>query len=186
MLTVLVLYVVSSTPYQAFLMVQERQWFIYFFLVHSAHTYIGRKRAVGSERKIVKRVVKRSSKVGRAHVISQSSPRVPLSRIQDRTYCDSDRGVGLGGHVNVTGDERPGLRGSGGRMAPRLGVGGGPMMMVERRMGDRGWLGRSTVAGGVTMGATRGRNCLVGSDVDGERMCVPSDLTSESNESCDD
>ena len=60
------------------------------------------------------------------------------------------------------------------------------MVIVERRMGDRGWLGRSTVAGGVIMGATRGRRCLVGSDVDGERTCVPSDLTSESNESCDD
>lgn len=60
------------------------------------------------------------------------------------------------------------------------------MVIVERRMGDRGWLGRSTVAGGVVMGATRGRKCLVGSDVDGERVCVPSDLTSESNESCDD
>ena len=45
-------------------MVQERQWFIcIFFLVHSAYTYIGRKRGVGDERKIVKRAVKRSSKV---------------------------------------------------------------------------------------------------------------------------
>jgi len=60
------------------------------------------------------------------------------------------------------------------------------MMIVEGRMGDRGWPGRSTVAGGVTMGAARGRKWLVGSDVDGERMCVPSDLACESNESCDD
>jgi len=61
------------------------------------------------------------------------------------------------------------------------------MMIVEGRMGDRGWLGRSTVAGGVTMGAARGRKWLVGSDVDGERVYVPSDFASaESNESCDD
>jgi len=101
---------------------------------------------MGLNEKIVKKNGHRrvSRSVVRAHVISQR-PAIPLGRVH--SYYDSDRGVGLG-HDNVTGDERIGLWGSGVGMGPRRGVGGGPMMIVEMRRGDSGWLGRSTVAGG--------------------------------------
>ena len=117
-------------------------------IVHTSTS--GEKEGYGFERKIVKKngqkVIHRRSVV-RADVISQSSPCYsPRARSQN-SYYNSDRGVGLG-HDNVTGDERIGLWGSGGGMGPRRGVGGGPMVIVEMRRGDRGWLGRSTVAGG--------------------------------------
>jgi len=61
-------------------------------------------------------------------------------------------------------------------------------MVVEMRSGDRGSLGRcSMLAGTVTVEALRGRNCLFGSDVDGEKMLgVPSCFVCESNDICDD
>jgi len=96
--------------------------------------------------------------------------------------------VGLGGHVIVTNDARIGLRGLRDGMDPRLAEGGGLTMVVEMRSGDRGSLGRcSMLAGTVTVEALRGRNCLFGSDVDGEKMLgVPSCFVCESNDICDD
>jgi len=60
-------------------------------------------------------------------------------------------------------------------------------MVVEMRSGDRGTLGRCSMLAAVTVEALRGRSCLFGSEVDGERMlCVPSCFACESNDSCDD
>lgn len=64
-------------------------------------------------------------------------------------------------------------------------------MVVEMRNGDRGGsLGRCSMlvlVGAVSVGVLSGRNCLAGSDVDGEAMpCVPLGLASDSNDICDE
>jgi hypothetical protein len=90
--------------------------------------------------------------------------------------------------VEVRSGDQGGLRGSRNGMDPRLTVGGGPTMVVEMRNGDRGGsLACCSMLVLVEAVAVEvllsGRNCLVGSDVDGERMLwVPSGLASESND----
>ena len=64
MLTVpTVSYTVSATLYQPFLMVQGRRWFVCTFSTQRSYIHRKKKRGVERERKIVKRIVKRSSKV---------------------------------------------------------------------------------------------------------------------------
>jgi hypothetical protein len=90
--------------------------------------------------------------------------------------------------VEMRSEDRGGLRGSGNGMDPRLAAGGGPMMVVEMRNGDRGgslgYCSMFVLVGVATVDVLlSGRNCLAGSDVDGENMLwVPSGFASESKD----
>jgi hypothetical protein len=69
----------------------------------------------------------------------------------------------------------------------RLAAGGGPITIVETRVGDRGSPECSIVVRVVTMvvSRVRGRKRLAGLEVDGETIWTASGFPSESNETCD-